>query len=102
VELPRLEPLWQKYRDQGLTIIAIETERDTERALEFITENSLTYHMLEDLEGDDNVAENRLQLYGQPSSYLVNRAGQIMFYHLGFDEGDEVKLEEEIRKLLES
>ena len=102
MELPRLEPLWQKYRDQGLTIIAIETERDTERALEFITENNLTYHMLEDLEGDDNVVENRLQLYGQPSSYLVDRTGQIMFYHLGFDEGDEVTLEEEIQKLLES
>jgi len=100
VELPRLEPLWQKYRDQGLTIIAVETERDTERALEFIAENNLTYPMLEDLEGDDNIMESRLQMFGQPSSYLVDRTGRIMYYHLGFDAGDEVKLEEEIQELL--
>ena len=100
MELPRLEPLWQKYRDQGLTIIAVETERDTERALEFIAENNLTYPMLEDLEGDDNIMESRLQMFGQPSSYLVDRTGRIMYYHLGFDAGDEVKLEEEIQELL--
>ena len=50
MELPRLEPLWQKYRDQGLQVIAIESERDTERAVEFIAENNLTYQLLEDYE----------------------------------------------------
>ena len=100
MELPRLEPLWQKYQDQGLTIMAIETERDTDRALEFIAENNLTYPMLEDREGDDNVIEEKLQMFGQPASYLVDRSGRIMFYHLGFDKGDEAKLEEEILKLL--
>ena len=102
MELPRLEPLWQKYRNQGLTVIAIESEQDTERALEFIAENDLTYPMVEDLEGDDNVVANTLQIYGFPTSYLVDRNGRVMYSHLGFDDGDEVKLEEEIQKLLDS
>jgi len=102
VELPRLEPLWQKYKDQGLTIIAVESNRDTERALEFIAENNLSYHMLEDLEGEDNVVADKLQIYGFPTSYLVDRAGQIIYTHIGFDEGDEPTLEAEIQKLLES
>ena len=102
MELPRLEPLWQKYKEQGLTIIAIESEQDREGALEFIAEHGLTYHMVEDLEGDDNVCGDKLQIYGFPTSYLVDRSGKIMYAHTGFDEGDEVKLEEEIKKLLDS
>jgi peroxiredoxin len=102
VELPRLEPLWQKYKDQGLTVIAIESQQDREGALEFMAEHGLTYPMVEDLEGDDNVCADKLQIYGYPTSYLVDRSGRIMYSHIGFDEGDEVKLEEEIQKLLKS
>ena len=102
MELPRLEPLWQKYKDQGLTVIAIESQQDREGALEFIAEHDLTYPMVEDLEGDDNILANELHVYGFPTSFLVDRNGRIMFAHTGFDEGDEVKLEEEIKKLLDS
>ena len=102
MELPRLEPLWQKYKDQGLTVIAIESNQDTEQALEFIAEHNLTYPMLEDVEGDDNVVANKLQIYGFPTSYLVDRNGKVMFSHIGFDEGDEVKIEKEILQLLDS
>ena len=41
MELPRLEPLWQKYQEQGLRVVAIESEHDTERAVEFIAENDV-------------------------------------------------------------
>ena len=102
MELPRLEPLWQKYQDQGLTIIAIDSNRDTERAQKFIAENNLTYHMLEDTEGEETVVGDKLQINGFPTSYLVDRQGRILYSHLGFDAGDEVKLEEEIQKLLGS
>ena len=100
MELPRIEPLWQKYKDQGFTAIAIETSQDREKALEFVTENSLTYHFLEDIEGDGNVVADKLQIYGQPTTYLVDRNGQIVFTHIGFEEGDELQMEKEIQKLL--
>lgn len=102
MELPRLESLWQKYQDQGLTILAVESNRDTERALEFIAESGLTFPMVEDLEGDHGVLTEKLPVFGFPTSFLVDRSGRIMFSHLGFDEGDEQKLEEEILLLLES
>ena len=100
MELPRLEPLWQKYQEQGVQVVAIESERDTERAVEFIAENDLTYHLLEDYEGDDNVLASKLEIFGFPTSYLVDREGRILYSHIGFEEGDEVQLEEEIKRLL--
>lgn len=100
MELPRLEQLWQKYQDEGLQIVAVEGYRDREGALAFIEENNLTYHMLEDLEDDEQSAVSRLGVGGYPTSYLVDRSGKIIFAHYGFRDGDEVKIEKEIQKLL--
>ena len=80
--------------------MAIESTRDTENAVEFITANELTYHLVEDVEEGARVVGDTLQIFGFPTSYLVDRQGRIIFYHLGFNEGDEARLEEEIRKLL--
>ncbi len=84
MELPRLEPLWQKYKDQGLQVVAVEAFRDREGALKFIEENELTYHFLEDLEDDDEKVVPGLISGGYPTSYLVDREGRIVFAHLGF------------------
>ena len=100
MELPRLEPLWQKYKDQGLQIIAVEANRDREGAVKFIAENNLTYHFLEEVEDEDAKVVPKLVSGGFPTSYLIDREGKVVFAHLGFDEGDEVKIEEEIQKLL--
>jgi hypothetical protein len=39
---------------------------------------------------------------GFPTSFIVDREGRIMYYHLGFDEGDGTLIEEEVLSLLES
>jgi len=100
VELPRLQPLYEKYKDQGFEIIAVEGKRDTERATAFIEENGLTYTMLENGEGDDEVVGNLYKVRAYPSSFLIDRDGKVMYFHLGFDAGDEEHLEEEIQGLL--
>jgi peroxiredoxin len=100
VELPRLQPLYEKYKDQGFEIIAVDGKRDTERATAFIEENGLTYTMLENAEGDDEVVGNLYKVRAYPSSFLIDRDGKVMYFHLGFDAGDEEHLEEEIQSLL--
>ena len=100
MELPRLEPLHQKYQDQGLAVVAVEAARDTEGATTFIEENKLTYACLENGEGEGDVVRTVFGVSTFPTSYIIDRQGRVMFYHLGFDEGDEKKLEEEILQLL--
>jgi len=100
VELPRLQPLYEKYKDQGFEIIAVDGKRDTERATKFIAENGLTYTMLENGEGDEEVAGALYKVRAYPSSFLIDRNGKVMYFHLGFEPGDEVQLEEQIQSLL--
>jgi peroxiredoxin len=100
VELPRLEPLYQQYKDQGLSVVAIEGKRDRERAQKFIKEKNLTYTFLETGEGDGNFVREVFKVRSYPTSFLVNEEGKIVFVHVGFSSGDEVKLEKEIKMLL--
>jgi len=100
VELPRLQPLYEKYQDQGFEIIAVDGKRDTERATKFIEENGLTYTMLENAEDEAEIVGNIFKVRAYPSSFLIDREGKVMYFHLGFEEGDEEHLEEEILSLL--
>ena len=100
MELPRLQPLYEKYKDQGFEIIAVDGKSDTERATKFIEENGLTYTLLEDSEGDSAITSKVFKVRGYPSSFLIDREGKVMYFHFGFEAGDEEHLEEEILSLL--
>ena len=100
MELPRLQALYEAYREQGLEIVAVEAYRDTKKATKFIEDKGLTYVLLENGIDDTEVASSVFGVFGYPTSLLVDREGRVMFAHLGFDLGDEVKLEEEIKSLL--
>jgi len=99
VELPRLQTLFEIYNNQGLEIVAIEATHDTERATSLIEKKGLTYTLLEDPE-DGGVVFNIFNVHSFPTSYLIDREGRVMYYHLGFEEGDEVEIEEQIKTLL--
>lgn len=98
MELPRLEELWLKHRDTGVSVVAVEGLRDRERAVKFINDNKLTYHLLEEDEGGA-VVRGTFRVRAFPTSYLIDRHGKIMYGHVGFEKGDEVRLEKEILEL---
>jgi peroxiredoxin len=100
VELPRLEQLWNKYRDMGLSIVAVEAFRDREAALKFIEDEKLTFHILENLEGEGEIVYDIFKVSGFPSTFIIDPEGKVMFFHYGFSEGDEAKMEEEILELM--
>jgi peroxiredoxin len=92
--------LFEQYEDQGFQVIAVETKGQTDRATKFIEDNGLTYTMLENGEGDTEVATTTFNVIYHPSSFLIDRHGKVMYYHLGFEAGDEEKIEKEIKTLL--
>jgi peroxiredoxin len=100
VELPRLEPIWQSYKDKGLNVVAVERSRDTDRAKKLIKDNTLTYRFLENGQGDSEVVRKVFGVTTFPTSFLIDRDGRVMYVHVGFEAGDEKHLEEQIRGLL--
>jgi peroxiredoxin len=101
VELPRLEPLYQKYKDRGFRVVIIDGLNMTAAAREFIAANKLTYTLLENGKDNAEIVRNLFGVTVFPTSFLIDRNGRIVRLHIGFEAGDEEKLEKEILALLE-
>jgi peroxiredoxin len=99
VELPRLQPLYEKYKDRGLEIVAVEAFRMEDMARKFIEENKLSYYFVQDNEGDAAIVPKTYKVIGYPTTFVIDRSGKVVYSHLGFSEGDEEKLEREITSL---
>ena len=99
--MPRLEEIWQKYKDAGLSIVAIQSNQDHEKGNAFIEEKELTFQFLQN-EEDNDVVWGVYQGVGNPTTFVIDREGRILSYHLGYQEGDEEILEQEITALLDS
>ena len=100
MELPRLQPLYEQYKDQGFNVVVVDGKRQTELAEKFIEKHGLTYTALQNGEGEAEIVKSVFLVQGYPTSFLVDREGRIMYSHLGFEEGDEEHLAEEIESLL--
>ena len=101
MELPRLEEIWKKYRDRGLSIVAVQSNQDHEGGRRLAEEKGLTFHILENEVAND-VANDLYRIEGNPTNYIVDNDGRIVSYHPGFEKGNEVELEREIAELLGS
>ncbi len=97
--MPRLQGLYEKLTAEGLEIVALEATHDTDRATSFIAKKGLTFTLLEDRE-EDGVVFNLFEVHSFPTSYVIDREGRVMYYNLGFEDGDEAELERQIRTLL--
>jgi len=94
---PWMKKIQAKYRDQGLVIIAANMDSNREKADAFIKQSSPNFTIAFDPDG--KVAE-QYQLVGMPSSYLIDKNGQLVGHHTGFREDDVENLEKQIRQLL--
>lgn len=80
-EMPGMEQLWQKYSDRGLVIVAITVDDTDERGIrKFVEQLGLTYPVL--IDTGSSVAD-RYAVGGLPTSFLIDRDGQVLGSLLG-------------------
>ncbi len=100
MELPRLQSLYEKFRDRGVEFIAVEAVRDTEGAEEFIEKNGLSYRFLENGEGKREIVRSLFHVRVFPTSLLIDQKGRVVSCHIDYSEGDDARFESEILNLL--
>lgn len=99
-ELPRLEVMWQEYREAGLNVVAIEATGQKEAALKVIKQNGLSFTFLENGIGDEEVVTSLFQVELFPTTLVIDKTGTVKYKHVGFRPGMEKQLAEEIKVLL--
>lgn len=98
ISLPQMDLLRDKLLADGieLEVIAVSVDTDIDEARYFIEDHPVKFKVLTDSEG---VVPATYQIKVMPTSFLIDRNGQIAYEHKGFKLGDEIEIERLIRKL---
>jgi cytochrome c biogenesis protein CcmG/thiol:disulfide interchange protein DsbE len=94
---PWMNAMERRYGDQGLAIVAVNLDKDRKLAEKFLHDLPASFTIAYDPEG--KVADS-YEVEGMPSSYIIDRDGQISAVHLGFRQDDIRQLENTLKKVL--
>lgn len=94
---PWMNEMQTKYAEQDFTVLSVNLDAQQSLAEEFLTEVKADFPIFYDAKG--KVAK-AFKLKGMPSSFIVNKAGEIVSAHVGFTESKKMKYQQEIEALL--
>jgi len=95
--LPLYNEMYQKYKDQGLEVVAINLDNPIEDGLDFLLDTPLDFLIPSDPEGG---SAELFEVIGMPTSYLIAPNGEVKLVHVGFRDGDMEIIEDEVQKIL--
>jgi cytochrome c biogenesis protein CcmG/thiol:disulfide interchange protein DsbE len=94
---PWMNEMQRRYRARGLTVVAVNLDKDRALAQQFLAAMHPMFTIAYDPEGK---VASRYDVQAMPSSYLIDRSGRVVSRHLGFREDDKAAMEQTIRALL--
>lgn len=99
-ELPHLSDLYVREKDNGLVVVAVSMDEPNTQSEVAPMARRLGLEMPVAI--DDEQRAVRLYNKGRdaPMTVVIDRSGQIVKAQAGFNPGDEVRLEEQVRALL--
>lgn len=99
-EMPHLQKIYADLEAKGLTVlsISIDDARSASRVKPFIKKNGYTFPVL--LDRDATVISSYNPAKTLPYTVVVDREGNVVKKHSGYNPGDEEGLREEIEALL--
>ncbi len=94
---PWMNQMVKDHAGKGFKIIAINLDKESALAKKFLTNNRADFIIGYDQEG---IVAEQFNLIGMPSSYLIDREGNIVSKHVGFRDSLKNKMEAEIIAIL--
>ena len=79
-EMPMIQAAYERYREQGFTVVAVDLREDPAAVDAFMKERALTFPALLDRDGRVSSA---YRAYALPSSFFVDRNGVIRAVYRG-------------------
>ena len=96
-EMPLLDDLYVRYERAGFSLLGVNIDDDSSRAMEMAEELGVSFPVLFD---ERKEVSKLYQVEAMPVTVLVDREGTIRHVHLGYQPGYEEKYLTEIRALL--
>jgi cytochrome c biogenesis protein CcmG/thiol:disulfide interchange protein DsbE len=96
---PALQQLHEKYRERGLTVLAVSVDspKSRSRVAPFIKSQKFTFEVLLDTEGKVAQKYNAVAI---PRTVLISSQGEIVYTSVGYKPTNEERLDEAVRSVL--
>ncbi len=94
---PWMNEMHEKYAEAGLTVVGVSLDRYREDADRFLDEVPADFTIAYDPEG---ALVKVFGVRGMPSAYIINRKGEIVASHVGFNQSDEAQYEQSLLDVL--
>jgi thiol-disulfide isomerase/thioredoxin len=95
--VPALEKLRKDFPENDFQVLAINLDREPEKALKFLEDHPVGYPSASDPGGK---LPEMFGLETMPTSYLIDRKGVVRYVHRGYKAGDDVEIRKRIQELL--
>lgn len=95
--MPFFNSLRKELQQNGFEILAVNVDEDSEAARDFLKTNPVDYPIAFDASGE---CPKIFELKAMPSSYLLDKSGQIRKIFLGYRDADQAAIRAEIQALL--
>lgn len=95
---PWMEKMRQQYEQKGLKIITINIDSQRSNADNFLAKYPNALEVIYDPKGD---IAKQFALKGMPNSFVINKSGQLVSSHVGFNKEKQKKYQKELISLLQ-
>jgi len=94
---PWMNEMQAKYKSQGLVVLAVNLDEEKQAAQQFLAQVPGKFTIAYDPQG---ITPGQYQVEVMPTSYLINRSGDVVYAHKGFKQSKANDMESEISELL--
>jgi peroxiredoxin len=96
-EMPLLDELYQRYERVGFSLLGVNIDDDSRKAMTMISDLGVNFPVLFD---NTKEVSKLYQVNAMPVTVIVDRDGNVRHVHQGYKPGYEDKYLDEIRSLL--
>ena len=96
---PWMNDMQSRYGGKKFTIVAVNLDSSKADALKFLKNMPANFDIAYDPDGS---VASKYNLKVMPSSYLIDKKGELVLVHKGYREGDTNEIENKINKLINS
>lgn len=94
---PWMNEMQEKYQSKGLIVLGVNLDENKQVALEFLKQIPAKFTIAYDPDGE---TPGQYHVEVMPTSYLIDRAGNVVYAHKGFKKSQKDEMEKKISELI--
>lgn len=98
-EMPTMEALARRLSGEDFVLLAVSQDVDGAVTVKpYLQEGGYTFPVLLDVQGE---VGRKYGVTGYPETFVIDRQGQVVYHHIGYNDWAQSQVEETLRRLIQ-